>query len=233
MIPPASASHRAVLIRVAAALLLAGAIAVVWFSPLREKLDLDHAREAGRMLSESWFGPPLFILTFGILGVLLVPATVFVVTAALVWGWGTGGTYSLAGASLGALLSFLLARWMGGGIAARLGERGRQLTDRLRNSGFSALLILRLIPIFPYAMLNYASGLAGLRSRDFVAATVIGLAPSIFIVSYSADAIARGTLSGGDAFGRLLVAGVLLAILAIVPMALKRRAGKMISLETE
>ncbi|MCA1731991.1 MAG: VTT domain-containing protein [Acidobacteria bacterium] len=215
---------RGVAIRLVAALLLAAAIAGVYVSPLREWATIARAREAMEHLASLWYGPAVFILAFGIFGTLLVPATVFVVAASLIWGWAEGGTYAVLGGTLAAMSSYAIARWLGADTLHRFGDRGRVAALRLRNAGFRSLLILRLIPIFPFAALNYGSGFAGLRPRDVAFATLLGSAPSIFIISYSADAIARGTLSGEGAFRRLLIAGVLLAALALIPTLLRRRA---------
>lgn len=225
--------RQSLLLRIAAAGALVAAVAALWFSPLRQELTVENAREVMDAVEGLWWGPGAFILVFGILATLLVPASVFVVSASLIWGWVAGGTYALTGATLGALLSFLLARWLGTGALRKLGRRGEQLAARLQDAGFASLLILRLIPIFPFSVLNYAAGFASLRTRDFFAATVIGSAPSIFIIAYSADAIVRGTLSGEAAFRRILIAGVLLAVLAIVPILLRKRAGKALHLEVE
>lgn len=209
------------------------AVVAVYRSPLREELTLENARELMAMLSGLWYGPALFIIAFAVLGTLLVPATIFVVVGSLVWGWVAGGLYSVIGGTLAALLSYAIARWLGAGFLRGFGARGVQLADRLRDAGFRSLLILRLIPIFPFAMLNYASGLANLRARDVLAATAIGVIPSMMIIAYSADALVRGTLTGEAAFQRMLLAGVLLAALALIPIALRRRAGKALHLETE
>jgi uncharacterized membrane protein YdjX (TVP38/TMEM64 family) len=215
---------RAIALRVGAAILLAAAIAGVYVSPLREWATIARAREAMAHLESIWYGPLVFMAAFGIFGTLLVPATVFVVGASLIWGWAEGGTYAVLGGTLAAFLSYAIARWLGADLLHRFGDRGRVAALRLRNAGFRSLLILRLIPIFPFAALNYGSGFAGLRPRDVIFATLLGSAPSIFIISYSADAIARGTLSGEGAFRRLLIAGLLLASLVLVPTLLRKRA---------
>lgn len=219
--------------RIAGAAALAVAVVLVYRSPLREELTLENARSLMTLLAGLWYGPALFILSFAVLGTLLVPATIFVVVGSLVWGWLAGGLYSVVGGTLAALLSYAIARWLGAGFLHGFGARGIQLADRLRNAGFRSLLILRLIPIFPFAALNYAAGFANLRGRDVAAATAIGVTPSMMIIAYSADALVRGTLTGEAAFQRMLIAGVLLAALALVPMALKRRAGKALHLEPE
>jgi phospholipase D1/2 len=228
-----SASNRYLALRVVGGLLLVAAIVTVYRSPLRSELTMENARELMAMLSGLWYGPALFIAAFAILGTLLVPATIFVVVGSLVWGWAEGGLYSIAGGTLAALLSYAIARWLGAGVLRRFGRRGTELADRLRDAGFRTLLILRLVPIFPFAMLNYAAGFANLRARDVLAATAIGVTPSMLIIAYSADALVRGTLTGEAAFQRMLIAGLLLAALALAPIALKRRAGKALHLEAE
>lgn len=222
MRPPAR--RRAVALRVAGALLLVAAIVGIYVSPLREQATIARAREVMTDLEALWYGPLLFMVAFGVLGTLLVPATVFVVAASLIWGWAEGGTYAVLGGTLAAFLSYAIARWLGADVLHRFGDRGRVAALRLRNAGFRSLLVLRLIPIFPFAALNYGAGFAGLRALDVVFATLLGSAPSIYIISYSADAIARGTLSGEGAFRRLLIAGLLLASLVLVPTLLKKRA---------
>ncbi|HVR42441.1 MAG TPA: TVP38/TMEM64 family protein [Thermoanaerobaculia bacterium] len=232
MEPPPSVTRRYPVARAAGAAVLLAAVAVVYLSPVRDWITIENAREAMRAAAAVWWGPPAFVVSFALLATLLVPATVFVVAASLIWGWAEGGVYSILGATLAAFLSFVIARWVASDfLLRRVGERGRNIAAKLRDAGFGSLLILRLIPIFPFAMLNYACGLAGLRARDVVLATAIGVAPSMMIISYSADAIVRGTLSGEDAFQRILLAGALLAALALVPLLLRRKAGKVVHLE--
>lgn len=218
-------------VRLAGAAVLLTAIAGFYFSPLRAELTLENARLFMNHLQSLWYGPILFVAAFAVGATLVVPATLFVVVAGLVWGWFLGGLYAVAGATMGAFLSFLIARWLGSDLLRRFGRRGEDLADRLQNAGFRSLLILRLIPIFPFAVLNYSAGFAGLRARDFVLATLVGTTPSLFIVAYSADAIVSGTLTGEAAFQRLAIAGVLLAAMVIVPSLLKRRATRALHLE--
>lgn len=78
------------------------------------------------------------------------------------------------------------------------------------------LLLLRLIPIIPYNILNYVAGLACIKPREYVTATFIGTIPGIFIFTYLASSIASGLVSPRQAFVRILIAGALLAALALV-----------------
>ena len=78
-----------------------------------------------------------------------------------------------------------------------------------------SLLLMRLVPIVPYNILNYAAGVAGIKVRDYLLATFIGTIPGIFIFTYLASSIASGLVSPRAAFVRILIAGALLAALAL------------------
>ena len=217
--------------KIAAALVLVAAIVTVYLSPLREWLTVANLRVLLGQIGSLWYAPALFILAFALSCVLVVPASVFIIAAGLIWGWQLGGLYAFLGAVLGATASFWVSRYLGGGFLQRLGPRAAGIGRILENSGFGSMLILRLIPLFPFAVINYGAGVARVRGRDYVAATAVGVIPSIFVVTYSADALFRGTLSGPDAFKRLVVVCLSVALLVGIPMLLKKRAARALHLE--
>jgi uncharacterized membrane protein YdjX (TVP38/TMEM64 family) len=232
--PLAAASHRrrqTAIKLLLVALVLAGAAAVL-FSPLRD-LSISEVRESVDRLARIWYGPVVFILMFAIGSVLFFPATLFILAAGLVWGWRLGAPYALLGATLGALGSFAIAKYVGGGVLARLGRRGEQVARKLDHAGFKTLLILRLIPLWPFPVFNYAAGLAGVRYRDFISSTVVGLCPAIFVMAYSADALVSGTLTGADAFRRLLTIALLVALVILVPSLFRKRAVRTLHLDED
>jgi uncharacterized membrane protein YdjX (TVP38/TMEM64 family) len=211
------------LIKIALGLVIAGGIAALYFSPLRAYLSREHIRETISYLRGLWYGPIVLILSYAIGCVFAVPATVFVVSAGVIWGWKLGGLYALIGGVLGATASFLVARFLGEGVLQRFGRLGRAVEKQVDHAGFKSLLILRLIPIFPFAVLNYGAGVAGVNLLDFVFATALGVMPSNFVFAYSADALFNGTMSEGDALKRLVVVLALVLTIVIVPALLKKR----------
>ena len=213
--------------------LLGAAIAAVMLSPLRDHMTVQNMRAAVAAMQGIWYGPILFLLAFILGSILLLPASVFILPAGLVWGWKLGFIYSMIGGTLGAVGSFAIAKYLGGGFLSRFGVRGQQIARKLDHAGFKTLLILRLIPLWPFPVYNYGAGLAGVRSRDFVASTIVGLCPSLFVMSYSADALFRGTLSGAEAFKRLLIAGLLVAALILIPSLFRRKATRALHLEED
>lgn len=227
---PVGASRRRIASRVALALLVVAGVAVVMFSPWRD-MSVTELRVAVEKLQEIWYGPLVFVLMFAIGSTLFVPATLFILAAGLVWGWQLGAPYALLGATLGALGSFAIAKYVGGGIVARLGRHGEQVARKLDHAGFKTLLILRLIPLWPFPVFNYAAGLAGVRYRDFISSTAVGLCPAVLVMTYSADALVSGTLSGEDAFKRFLIVGLLVAAVILVPSLFRKRAVRSLHLE--
>ena len=210
------------LFKIAVAVLFIGAFAAVWFSPLREQITRENIRAFVEHLRGLWYGPAAFILAFALGCIFALPASVFVVAAGFIWGWVFGTIYSIIGGLIGAVASFFLGRYMGAGILDRFGRIGRIVAKQVDHAGFRSLLIARNIPGIPFPVLNYCAGVAGVRFRDFFAATLIGVTPSMFVITYCADALISGSMSEGDAFVRLaIVCGLMLAIV-LLPLLIKR-----------
>lgn len=214
---------RRTLIRIAAAIVLVACVAAIYFTPLRDQLTRENIRVHVEHFRGVWYGPLVFIALYAIGCVLAIPASVFVLSAGVIWGWKLGGTYALIGGVLGATLSFYVARFIGAGLLDRFGRVGKAVAKQVDHAGFRSLLVLRLIPLFPFAVLNYGAGVAGVGLLDFVFATTLGLAPSNFVFAYCSDALFNGTMSEGDALKRLFTVAALVLAVVLIPMLLKRR----------
>ena len=211
-------------VQVAVIVLLAAAVVGLYLSPVRDQLTRDNVRAFVEHLRGLWYGPLVFIGTFMLACVFVLPASLFGLAAGFIWGWGLGGVYSLTGAMLGAVASFYVGRFVGEGMLEKFGRMGRAVAKQVAHAGFRSLLVLRFIPGIPFAVLNYGAGVAGVRFRDFVAATFLGVLPSTFVFSYCADALFNGSMSEGDAFRRLAVVCALMLAIILLPMAVKRVA---------
>lgn len=213
---------RKTLLRIAALAILISAFVAVWLSPLRDQLTRENVRLFVENLRGLWYGPIAFIAAFAVGCVFAIPASIFVVAAGFIWGWVFGGIYSMIGAVLGAVASFYVGRFLGVGVLDRFGKVGKMVTKQVDHAGFRSLLILRNIPGIPFAALNYGAGVAGVRFRDFLPSTLIGITPSMFVFTYCADALFNGSMSEGDVVKRLaLVCGLMLVII-ILPLAVKK-----------
>ena len=160
----------------------------------------------------------LYALVYALACVLFVPGSVLTLGAGALYGLGTGTAVVLAGATLGATLSFLLAKTV-------LRKRIEKMTagnpkfaalDRaIAKEGAKIVLLVRLSPVFPFTYVNYAFGLTGVRTLPYVLASFFGMIPGTFAYVYL-GAAARSAASGEmDATKKALQIGGAIAALAV------------------
>jgi uncharacterized membrane protein YdjX (TVP38/TMEM64 family) len=213
---------RRTLLRLAALLTLCAAFVVIWQSPLRDQLTRENIRAAVEQIRSVWWAPVIYIAAYAVGCVVALPASIFVLAGGFIWGWIWGGVYAMAGGLIGAVVSFFAGRFIGEGLLHRFGKVGRMVARQVDHAGFRSLLILRNIPGIPFAALNYGAGVAGVKFRDYFFATLIGIAPSKFVLTYCADALFNGSMSEADAFRRLAVVCALVLAMLLLPMLVKR-----------
>jgi uncharacterized membrane protein YdjX (TVP38/TMEM64 family) len=177
---------------------------------------------------------------------LSLPGAVFLTLAGgMLFGVIIGGIAAVLGATIGAICIFLIAKSaFGERIIRRAGPRAEKLAEGFRADAFNYLLFLRLVPVFPFWLVNLAPALAGVRLKTFAAATTIGILPATFVFAFLGASLEnilageladfRGCLAAGGTDCRLdfnphasatlelLGAFALLGILALVPVVVKR-----------
>lgn len=168
---------------------LAAAVAVVLVVRSAGLPDVRAAVEA----SGVW-APVLFVLLSGAVTVTPVPRTVFTVAAGVLFGSVLGVLLAVTGTTLAAMAAFWLVRAVGGSFVARHAHRGpvTWVRARLDRNGLLAVMSLRLIPMVPFAALNYAAGLSGVRFAPYVGGTVLGILPGTVAVVVLGDAVTGG-----------------------------------------
>jgi uncharacterized membrane protein YdjX (TVP38/TMEM64 family) len=211
--------------KIAVLLVLVGGIAALWFSPARAYITREHIHDIIAHLRGIWYGPIVLIAGYAVGCMFALPASIFVISAGVIWGWKLGSLYAIAGGLLGAIAAYFVALFLGEGLLDRFGSVGRAVRKQVEHSGFTKMLIVRLIPGPPFAIWNFAAGVARMRFRDYALATFLGLIPSHIIFAYCADSLVNGTMSEGDALKRLAVVCGLLIALILIPIAIKRFAG--------
>jgi uncharacterized membrane protein YdjX (TVP38/TMEM64 family) len=167
-------------------------------------------------------GPIAFVMAYALLTVGLVPGSVATVAGGALFGpfWGT--ILVLAGASLGAIAAFAIARRAGRErVKRRLGERLNHFDERLTGSGFLAVLVVRLVPIAPFNLTNYAFGVSGVHPRDYTSATVIGIVPGTIAF------VALGSSLGNPGSPGFFVSiAAVAALIVVVPLVERRLRGR-------
>jgi len=135
------------------------------------------------IISCGWWGPVVYVFIYTIRPLLLFPAIILTLAGGLAFGpwWGT--LYVVVGGLLGACLCFVIARLLGQEKMKKyLGHfpQIEALDRQMDKNGFRTMLMMRVVPIFPYDPVSYLAGLSNIRFRDYTVATAIGMLPGAF-----------------------------------------------------
>jgi uncharacterized membrane protein YdjX (TVP38/TMEM64 family) len=164
-------------------------IVVAALVPLPTAVQLrDWAESIG-----PWF-PLAFLLAHAIVTIFPVPRTAFTLAAGLLFGPAIGVLIAVIGSTASALLALLLVRAFGWRLNRLVRHRSMDTVDeRLNERGWPTILSLRLIPVVPFAAINYAAGASAVRLVPYTLATLAGLLPGTAAVVILGDALAGHT----------------------------------------
>jgi uncharacterized membrane protein YdjX (TVP38/TMEM64 family) len=178
---------------------------------------------------EQWVGgagaaaPLLFMAIYAVATVLFLPGSMLTLAGGALFGPVVGTFVNLTGATLGAVLAFLLSRhlasdWVEQKAAGRLG----QLKAGVEQEGWRFVAFVRLVPLFPFNLLNYALGLTRIRLLHYLVATYLCMLPGALAYTWLGYA-GREALAGGEGLiQKGLMALALLAIVAFLPRIIGR-----------
>lgn len=120
--------------------------------------------------------------------VVAIPLGVITVASALLFGPLTGAVYTLLGATCGATASYGIGNYLGHeGLYRFAGERINRISLSLSRRGMLAVVVIRMLPIAPFAIVNMIAGASHLRVRDFIPGTMLGMLPGTFLISFSLE----------------------------------------------
>ncbi|HEX5452366.1 MAG TPA: VTT domain-containing protein [Stellaceae bacterium] len=210
-------------LRLGAAALLVGGIVAAWhWRHLFEPLVL------ARMLGATPWAPLVFVALHIAASLFFVPRTVLALGAGLIFGLWWGTLWAALGSVAGAIAGFLAARYIHGGLAARLApDRIAALSARVERGGWRAVAVVRLVPVVPHSLANYALGLTRIRLGAYAIGSLLGQLPlTIAYVDFGA--------AGGQAlFGTpdwphrvlwpSLIGAAALALSLLIPAVARRR----------
>lgn len=138
--------------------------------------SISSVRE--EILALGWQGVALYMFFYIGLVTLGLPNLPFQLAAAAIYGFWKAFIMMYLGVNIGALTAFAFARMMGRkSLEALLGHRLSGLNQKIGRGGFRFLLVLRLIPLMPFNLINYASGLSRISVKDYIASGVLGMLP--------------------------------------------------------
>ena len=171
------------------------------------------------------------------------------ITGGFLFGWFVGGLATVFGATVGATLIFLIAKTsLGETLSAKAGPWMQKLSEGFQSDAMNYLLFLRLVPAFPFWLVNLAPALLGVSLSTFVIATFVGIIPGTFAFAFVGagldsviaeqrkvydECLAGQAANGGEACSfsldpgslltpELLAAFAALGVVAIIPVILKK-----------
>lgn len=201
-------------------LVCAIALALVY----RDRLDV--ATLEAWVANAGMAGPLLFMLVYAIGAVLFLPGSMLTLAGGALFGpvWGT--FYNLTGATLGAALAFLIARYLVSDWARRktrsIGGRVRNVMESMDAESWRLVAFTRLVPLCPFNLLNYALGLTRVPFLQYLLATYVFMLPGAIAYTYLGYAGREAVAGGEDLIQKGLIALALLATAAFLPRLIKR-----------
>jgi uncharacterized membrane protein YdjX (TVP38/TMEM64 family)/rhodanese-related sulfurtransferase len=164
------------------------------------------------------WGPIVFMLIYALATLLFLPGSVITLAGGVIFGplWGT--VYNLTGATLGASLAFLLARYLAADWVEQKSEgRLKQLKHGVEREGWRFVAFVRLVPLFPFNVLNYALGLTKIPFSQYLTATYLFMLPGAMAYTYLGY-VGREAATGAEGMiEKGLMALTLLAVVAFLP----------------
>ena len=157
--------------------------------------------------------PAVFVLAYAVVTLAPVPKNVLSAVAGLLFGLAAGIALVFVAAMLGALMAFWLGRALGREAVERFtGARVARVDDLLSRRGVVAVIGVRLVPVLPFTAINYTAGLTGVRLRDYVTGTAVGILPGtvayVTLGTYGAEPASWPFVISAAALGLLTAAGL-------------------------
>jgi len=203
--------------RVVLVLILVAGIGAAWF--YRDHISVEALELWLGQLG--WIAPLVFIACYAIATVFFMPGTLFTLAGGVLFGPVFGTLYNLIGATLGATLAFLTARYLASDWATKhAGKRLQKLVEE--NEGWRFVAFVRLVPLFPFNLLNYALGLTRLKLPVYVITSFIFMAPGGAAYTYLGYAGREAVAGGEDVIRKILLAIAVIATIAFASRILLR-----------
>jgi len=195
------------------------AIVSIKLSGLDQYLDQERLR--AWIEGYGAWGPVAYIIFYSIAPSLMLPGVPITVVGGVLFGPIGGTIYTSIGATIGASIAFLVARYMGRGwVEAMLKGRWRELDAEVERQGWKVVAFTRLIPLFPFNMLNYAFGLTRIRFSHYFLASFIFMLPGV--VAYVVFSSSLLGLLKGNVSKEFVIGLILVAVISAIPVIYKR-----------
>ena len=207
---------------VISALLVAGIVLAIVY---REQLDVE--------LMQAWVndagfaGPLVFMLIYIVGTVFFFPGSVLTLAGGALFGPVLGTFYNLTAATIGAIISFVAARYLAHDfVEKKSAGKLKAIKQGVEAEGWKFVAFVRLVPLFPFNLLNYALGLTKIKISHYSVATYICMLPGAIAYTYIGY-VGREALAGDEAVIQKVMIGIaLLAVVGFLPSIISRLRSK-------
>lgn len=162
--------------------------------------------------------PLLFMLIYIIGTVFFFPGSVVTLLGGALFGPVLGTFYNLTAATIGSMLSFLIARYLASNwVEKKTAGKLKQLINGVENEGWRFVALTRLVPLFPFNLLNYGLGLTKIKFTHYGLATYIFMLPGTIAYTYLGYIGKEAATGGDDLMPKVIIALALLGLVAFLP----------------
>ena len=214
--------NKTVLLRGVILAVLIGIIAIA--AQYRASLNADTL--SALLESYGIWAPVIFIALFAIATVAFLPGVVFALAGGVMFGPVLGTIYNLTGATIGAVLAFMAARYLASDwVRQKTGPRLDRIIRGVEDEGWRFVAFTRLVPLFPFNLLNYALGLTRIPFWHYTVATAICMIPGSLAFTYLGHAGREAAAGSEGAIRNGLIGLGLLAVVMFIPRLIKKMKG--------
>lgn len=170
------------------------------------------------------WAPVIFCSMYIIGAIAFFPASFITLLAGALFGLKLGLTYAMIGTVISSCFSFLIARYIAGDL---ISKNSNQLLEKVQKGveedGWRYLAIMRLLPIFPFNLLNYVFGLTPLRLWVFALVTSVSALPITFVYAYIGFLGKEAAEGTGDSIIQIGIGIALLLLISFIPKFFKKK----------
>ena len=173
------------------------------------------------------WGHAAYLLTWVVAPTLMLPGSILTLAAGALFGPLLGTIYTSLGSTTGATLAMLLARYLAGDwVTRRAGGHLGKIKAGVEEEGWRFVAFTRLVPLFPFNLLNYAFGITRIPLWVYVLTSWICMLPGTAGYVYIGYAAKEAAVGGTDVVRKLLWALAVFAVLVLLPLMLRRPRGR-------
>jgi len=203
-------------------LILIIAIMVIFFSPLRDYIDIDKMVDILNKVKNDPYAPVIYVL-FYIGGVVLfLPGMALTLLSGVLFGFWKALILVVIGSNVGCQITFFISRFLGRDFVQKFIKAESfidKVSEKIKSNGFLVIFYLRIIPLFPFNMTNYVSGLTPVKYKDYTFATFFGMLPATILYTY----LASSATDIKDNYTGIIIAVVALILFTVIISFIKRR----------